>query len=303
MKRLLFSIVLILCGLGLRAQSTFELGLHGGVAGWNSRHTYISMQPGANVGLHAAYGYYSQHVIGFRIGVTADMHRAGWSKTDYTDTYTTIDVESQTMQIDYTIGSLHEMYTTWSVGIPVQIALKWKNVGIYLGPKVVFPISCLWTEKAQNAALSVYYPTYDNRVYESYPLAASRHFEMSQDGKIQLPKVQWWLAAELSYKIPLNNWSRTYRSYIVVGAYVDYCLTKYTPAKSNVGSLIMLSDTRDGFPLQRILTPIMEANRQGDKLVNRCALFDAGIKISYAIAPYDSSRRTSYPCRCLGFWE
>ena len=72
MKRLLFSIVLILCGLGLRAQSTFELGLHGGVAGWNSRHTYISMQPGANVGLHAAYGYYSQHVIGFRIGVTAD---------------------------------------------------------------------------------------------------------------------------------------------------------------------------------------------------------------------------------------
>ena len=302
MKRLLFSIVLILCGLGLRAQSTFELGLHGGVAGWNSRHTYISMQPGANVGLHAAYGYYSQHVIGFRIGVTADMHRAGWSKTDYTDTYTTIDVESQTMQIDYTIGSLHEMYTTWSVGIPVQIALKWKNVGFYLGPKVVFPISCSWTEKAQNAALSVYYPTYDNRVYESYPLAASRHFEMSQDGKIQLPKVQWWLAAELSYKIPLNNWSRTYRSYIVVGAYVDYCLTKYTPAKSNVESLIMLSDTRDGFPLQRILTPIMEANRQGDKLVTRCALFDAGLKISYAIAPYNPSRRQSYPCRCYGVW-
>lgn len=302
MKRLLFSIVLILCGLGLRAQSTFELGLHGGVAGWNSRHTYISMQPGANVGLHAAYGYYSQHVIGFRIGVTADMHRAGWSKTDYTDTYTTIDVESQTMQIDYTIGSLHEMYTTWSVGIPVQIALKWKNVGFYLGPKVVFPISCSWTEKAQNASLSVYYPDYDNRVYESYPLAASRHFEMSQDGKIQLQKVQWWLAAELSYKIPLNNWSRTYRSYIVVGAYVDYCLTKYTPAKSNVESLIMLSDTRDGFPLQRILTPIMEANRQGDKLVTRCALFDAGLKISYAIAPYNPSRRQSYPCRCYGVW-
>jgi hypothetical protein len=206
------------------------------------------------------------------------------------------------MQIDYTIGSLHEMYTTWSVGIPVQIALKWKNVGIYLGPKVVFPISCLWTEKAQNAALSVYYPTYDNRVYESYPLAASRHFEMSQDGKIQLPKVQWWLAAELSYKIPLNNWSRTYRSYIVVGAYVDYCLTKYTPAKSNVESLIMLSDTRDGFPLQRILTPIMEANRQGRKLVTDGSLFDVGIKISYAIAPYDSSHRPTYPCRCYGVW-
>ena len=299
MKRLLFSIVLILCGLGLRAQSTFELGLHGGVAGWNSRHTYISMHPGANVGLHAAYGYYSQHVIGFRIGVTADMHRAGWSKTDYTDTYTTIDVESQTMQIDYTIGSLHEMYTTWSVGIPVQIALKWKNVGFYLGPKVVFPISCSWTEKAQNASLSVYYPDYDNRVYDSYPLAASQDFAMTNEGKLQLPKIQWWLASELNYTIPLNSWARNYRSYLIVGVYFDYCLTKYKPSQSYTESLIMLTDTRDGFPLQRILTPIMEANRQGRKLVTDGSLFDVGIKISYTISPYNPHRRSSHSCNCL----
>ena len=299
MKRLLFSIVLILCGLGLRAQSTFELGLHGGVAGWNSRHTYISMQPGANVGLHAAYGYYSQHVIGFRIGVTADMHRAGWSKTDYTDTYTTIDVESQTMQIDYTIGSLHEMYTTWSVGIPVQIALKWKNVGFYLGPKVVFPISCSWTEKAQNASLSIYYPDYDNRVYDSYPLAASQDFAMTNEGKLQLPKIQWWLATELNYTIPLNSWARNYRSYLIVGVYFDYCLTKYKPSQSYTESLIMLTDTRDGFPLQRILTPVMEANRKGRKLVTDGSLFDVGIKISYAISPYNPHRRSSHSCNCL----
>ena len=299
MKRLLFSIVLILCAPGLRAQSTFELGLHGGVAGWNSRHTYISMQPGANVGLHAAYGYYSQHVIGFRIGVTADMHRAGWSKTDYTDTYTTIDVESQTMQIDYTIGSLHEMYTTWSVGIPVQIALKWKNVGFYLGPKVVFPISCSWTEKAQNASLSVYYPDYDNRVYDSYPLAASQDFAMTNEGKLQLPKIQWWLATELNYTIPLNSWARNYRSYLIVGVYFDYCLTKYKPSQSYTESLIMLTDTRDGFPLQRILTPIIEANRQGRKLVTDGSLFDVGIKISYAISPYNPHRRSSHSCNCL----
>lgn len=299
MKRLLFSIVLILCGLGLRAQSTFELGLHGGVAGWNSRHTYISMQPGANVGLHAAYGYYSQHVIGFRIGVTADMHRAGWSKTDYTDTYTTIDVESQTMQIDYTIGSLHEMYTTWSVGIPVQIALKWKNVGFYLGPKVVFPISCSWTEKAQNASLSVYYPDYDNRVYESYPLAASRSFAMDNKGKASLPKMQWWLATELNYTIPLNSWARNYRSYLIVGVYFDYCLTKYKPSQSYTESLIILTDTRDGFPLQRVLTPVIEANRQGRKLVTDGSLFDVGIKISYAISPYNPHPRSSHSCNCL----
>lgn len=301
MRRAILYIVLLL-PLMAHAEHLFEMGAHGGIAGWSSQSVYVNKQAGFNGGAQLYYNYLSPYVIGFRTGLTLDVHQAGFGKIDYEDHYSTIDVDNEQMEIDYTIGNLSERYTTWSVGVPFQVALSKKNIMFLLGAKAVFPLRTTWKQTVKNAALSVYYPTYDNRVYESYPLAASRHFEMSQDGKIQLPKVQWWLAAELSYKIPLNNWSRTYRSYIVVGAYVDYCLTKYTPAKSNVESLIMLSDTRDGFPLQRILTPIMEANRQGDKLVTRCALFDAGLKISYAIAPYNPSRRQSYPCRCYGVW-
>jgi hypothetical protein len=89
------------------------------------------------------------------------------------------------------------------------------------------------------------------------------------------------------------------RSYLIVGAYFDYCFTKYTPSQSDAASLIRLTDTRDGFPLQRLLTPVMEGNRQGRKLVNDCTLFDVGVKISYALTPYNSQRRSSHSCNCL----
>lgn len=301
MRRTILFIVFLL-PLMAHAEHLFEMGAHGGIAGWSSQSVYVNKQAGFNGGAQLYYNYLSPYVIGFRTGLTLDVHQAGFGKIDYEDHYSTIDVDNEQMEIDYTIGNLSERYTTWSVGVPFQVALSKKNIMFLLGAKAVFPLRTTWKQTVKNAALSVNYPTYDNRVYESYPLAASRDFTMSQSGKLNLPKVQWWLALELSYVIPLHTWSRNSHSYIVVGAYVDYCLTKYTPAKSNVESLIMLSDTRDGFPLQRILTPIMEANRQGDKLVNRCALFDAGIKISYAIAPYNPSRRQSYPCRCYGVW-
>ena len=60
----------------------------------------------------------------------------------------------------------------------------------------------------------------------------------------------------------------------------------------------MLTDTRDGFPLQRMLTPVMNGTRQGRELVSDCTLFDVGIKISYAISPYDAHRKTN-SCHCL----
>ena len=66
-------------------------------------------------------------------------------------------------------------------------------------------------------------------------------------------------------------------------------------------SLIMLTDTRDGFPLQRVLTPVLEANRQGRKLVTDCSLFDVGIKISYAISPYDAHEKAKKSCNCLSY--
>lgn len=302
MKQLILSIVLFL-PLMAHAEHLFEIGAHGGVAGWTTQPVYVRSQVGFNGGAHVYYDYLSPYVIGFRAGVTCDYHNAGVGMRNYEDHYSTIDKDNQQMEIDYTIGHLSERISMWSVGIPVQLAFSAKNVLFLVGGKAVFPITNRWKQNAENATLSVYYPAFDNRVYEAYALAASRNFAMYNEGQLKLTKVQWWLSAELSYKISLKTKSSR-RSYLIVGAYCDYCLTNYMPGRSDAISLIMLTDTRDGLPLQRILTPVMEAKRQGQKLVSRMALFDVGIKVSYAIGSFTASSRTEkYPCRCLGMWR
>lgn len=291
--------VLLLHAAIMHAESVFEFGVHGGVALLDAKTEYVVPKVGGHGGVQVYYNFLSSEVFGFRTGLTLDMHVTSIGKTNYTDHYSTIDKDNEQMDIDYSIGRLNERYQTWSVGIPVQLALTTHRFTILFGPKVVFPLSCTWQQDVQHAALSVYYPQYDNRVEESYPLAASRDFEMQQSGTIALPKVQWWLSAELSYAIPIENWSSRIRTYLMLGVYADYCLTRYSPTPSEAESLIMLSDTRDGIPLQRLLTPVMQANRSGNALVRSCAPLDAGIKISIGIAPYDPHRNAKKSCNCL----
>ena len=290
---------MLLMPLLVQAESLFEMGLHGGLAGLRSQPEYVHTQMGWHGGAHLYYNYLSPRVIGVRTGLTIDHHASGFGKTDYEDAYSTIDVDNQQMVIAYSIGTLRERYHTWSVGIPLQMAVAQDGFIFLVGAKAVFPLSTTWAQTVDHAALSVTYPTYENTVYESYPLAASRDFSTTNSGQLTLPKVQWWLSAELNYSFAIHTEATNHRSYLIIGAYFDYCLTNYTAPSASTESLIMLTDTRDGFPLQRILTPVIEANRQGSKLVTNVGMYDLGIKISYAISPYDPLKAAKRTCHCL----
>ena len=300
MKPLKLIIACLFVPLAAHAEHLFEVGLRAGMAGYNAQCHYVSPVSGIHGGMLLSYAYHSPYVVGVRVAATVDRSQAGFSIIDYTDSYSVIDVENEEMQVDYTIGRLDERYTTWSVGIPIQLAIARKNFYLYCGPKMVFPVQSQWSETAEKAALSVYYPLRDNRVYDSYPLAASPSFREAQNGSMQqAPKVQFWLAAELGYDIRIHTGARTI-SYLSIGVYADYCFSSMAADPSERISLIMLSDTRDGFPLQRILTPVVAAQRQGIRLVSSWRPLDFGIKISYRIAPYHSLKRAVYPCRCYG---
>ena len=309
MRRLLHIILLSLCLPAYSAtrsvqrprpihhEHIFEVGLHGGVAGWHADLQYIAASAGLNAGGHIYYDYLTDYVIGFRTGVTLDYHAIGLSRSGYEDSYSTLDVDNQRMEIDYTIHSLSERYTTWRAAIPVQLAWRYEQFVLYTGAKAVFPLSCQRRQRVDNAALSVYYPMYDNRIEDSYPLAASKDFSMTDASTISQTTVQWWLSLELSYTIPLQLLSRKSRANIMVGLYFNYCLTRQSPTHSDAKSMIMLSDTRDGFPLQRLLTPVINSNRQGLPLVNTYNPYDVGITISYAISSYKPTQR-KYVRRC-----
>lgn len=301
-------IVLLLLSVTAHAQHMFEIGAHVGAAGWSAERDYIATNSGVHAGGHMYYNYLSPYIIGFRTGLTFDCHNAGFGKVNYEDAYSTIDVDNEQMDISYSIGNLRERYTYWSVGVPVQLAWNYDRFTLYTGVKAVLPLTCSRKQTVSHAALSVYYPAYDNRIEESYPLAASRDFDMQSADQSRpfreslaagTNPVQWWLALELNYSLPLRIWSRKSRPYVIVGLYFDYCLTQYTPTYSDNPSMIMLSDTRDGLPLQRTLTPVVSSMRQGSPLVNRYGLFDVGVKISYAISSYTPPKRKfTKRCRC-----
>lgn len=282
---------------GAHAEHVFEVGARGGIAGWNGSHTYVGTRVNAHAGAQFSYTWYSSRVVGLCIGATADMHRTGFAKNDYTDSYSTIDVEGKEMQIDYSIGSLNETYTSFSAGIPLQVAFFGNGWSFLVGPKVVFPLTTSWHEQADNAALSVYYPEIDNRIEESYPLAATRSFAMSNSGTAQRQKVEWWLAAELDYMLPLNT-APKHVSGLSFGIYFDYGFSTNTNSNTLHPTLISLSDTRDGFPLTRTIVSVMEAERQGKALVTNYRLFDVGIKISYFISPHPQYGGRKKACNC-----
>ena len=283
----------------LHAEHMFELGLHAGGTAWKTQPVYVNTQMGLHAGLNLYYDYFSQDILGFRTGLTLDLHQSGLRKTDFEDSYSTIDMDDQPMVIDYRINRLTEQYTTYSLGIPLQLALAYKRFALFAGAKVFFPLHANWVQTAQNAQLSVYFPTYDNRVYESVPLAASRDFSMQNAGTLDLPKVQWWLSFELNYTLPITTWNNSFRSYIMIGAYFDYSLSPVRAEQSDAISLIMLTEPCDGFPLQRVLTPVLNANRQNNRLIPSFAPFDFGIKISYALSPYNPHPHSTRHCNCL----
>lgn len=289
---------ILLMPLMVMAQHAFEVGVRGGVAAWSSQTHYVRPLPHMHAGLEIGYAYHSPQVIGFRAALTLDRHQTSFGKTNYEDSYQTIDVDNQLMQIDYTISSLKETYAFWSVGVPVQLSFTWEQFSLALGPKFVFPLAATWHETVNHAALSVYYPDYDNRVYESIPLAASQDFQMEEKGKLTMPKIQYWLASELTYAIPLNTYTRNLNSFLTVGVYVDYCFSGVSIVPNEAESLIMLTDTRDGVPLQRILSPVLSSSRQKEALVSHATLLDVGIKIAYTISPYNPFSRRAQKCHC-----
>ena len=294
---------LVLLPVSLHAESMFEVGLRGGLAGWRASTNYVEMQPFVHGGLELAYRYHSPYYFSLRVGVTVDEHMCGFGKRNYEDSYEVTDIERQTMQVDYKIGRLRERYATLSVGVPVQIGATFKEWSFFAGPKVVLPLMGSWKETLNDAELSVYYPDYDNRVYESYPLGATRYFTMSNEGKItmdELPKPEWWVAAEVNYTLYLKS-ARNAHSFIVFGLYADVSLTDRPIDRSTAASLVMLTAMQDPFvPLERELkSTVLGGNRQGEALVNRCSLFDVGIKIAYAISPHDSHKANPHKCNCL----
>jgi len=300
MKRLLFIVCLFLapCAM-LNARSYFEAAARIGLAGLTYDSDYGGTMPGYHAAFDLGYLYKSPYWIAFRVGASIEAASSSYRKSDYQDQYSTIDVEGETMQVQYQIGVLRERHQYYTASFPVQLGFHIDHFTFLVGPRFCMPFNATWKQTLSDAALAVFYPRYNNLVEESYPLAASKDFEMEDEGKLVLPKWQCSLSCELTYDFLIASQYGKTESFISVGLYFDVSLmTAPTyPNQERLG-VLHLTDTRDGFPLSRIMKPALEAWREQHPLVSKYGNFDVGFKVAYRLTSAPRQRRTHHGCNC-----
>ncbi len=298
MKRLLIAILLF-SSCVLHARSYLDAGLRAGLSGLIYDCEYGGTSPGYHLAVDLGYLYKSPYWIAFRVGASIETASSSYRKTDYEDQYTTIDVDNEKMRVQYTIGMLRERHQTYSVSFPLQVGFNIQQFIFLIGPRFVLPLSGSWKETISDASLSVYFPKYDNLVEESYPLAASRNFEMEASGKLTLQNWQCALAGELTYDILHGSSYRRAESFLSVGVYFDVCLMPTTtcPVEERYG-ILHLTDMKDGLPLSRISTPVLQAWHSERPLVAKFNSFDVGIKVAYRLTSAPRMQKRRHGCNC-----
>lgn len=299
MKKLVVIVVMLLALVPTYARHFLEVGARVGLAGLTYQTDYGSTVPGYHAALDIGYLYKSPYWIAFRVGATIETASSSYRKAHYEDAYTVTDVENETMTVQYNIGVLRERHYAYTASFPIQLGFHIQRFTFLVGPRITLPLSASYKQTASDAALSVYYPKYNNLVEESYPMAASRSFEMEAKGDLKLPTYQWSLAGELTYDFLISSQYGKSESFISVGVYFDAGLTSApTYANNEQYGILRLTDTRDGFPLTRLMTPVLQAWREEQPLVAKFGSFDVGFKVAYHLTSAPRQKRTTHGCNC-----
>ena len=272
MKKVL-AILLCIPAMMLQARSYLDLSARVGLSGLTYKTDYGNTIPGYHAAIDVGYLYKSPYWIAFRVGASIEAASSSYRKAGYEDSY--------------------------SASFPVQLGFHIQHFTFLIGPRFSLPFKGSYKQTASDAALAVYYPKYDNLVEESFPLAASRNFAMENKGDLPLPKWQCSLAGELTYDFLIASQYGKAESFISVGVYFDAGLTSApTYPDADRHGILYLTDTRDGFPLSRIMTPVLQTWREETPLVAKFGNFAVGFKVAYRLTSAPRQKRTVHGCNC-----
>ncbi|MBR6508391.1 MAG: hypothetical protein IKT19_02580 [Paludibacteraceae bacterium] len=299
MKKVIAIVMLLFVLVPVQARHFLEVGARVGLAGLTYDTDYGTTMPGYHAAVDVGYLYKSPYWVAFRLGATIEAASSSYRKSDYKDSYSVTDVENEVMTIQYNIGVLRERHYSYTASFPIQIGFHIQRFTFLVGPRISLPLSGSYKQTATDASLAVYYPKYKNLVEESLPLAASRSFEMENKGDLTFPKWQCSLAGELTYDFLISSQYGKSESFISVGIYFDAGLTSAPSYPNNEQyGILRLTDTRDGFPLSRIMTPVLQAWREEKPLVAKFGSFDVGFKIAYRLTSAPRQKRRVHGCNC-----
>lgn len=295
-QRIYILTLLLSLSLVASARSMFDIAARGGVSGLIYTSDYGQMVPRENIGIDLCYNYISVYHVGLRAGIGFDYSESMFRARDFSDSYTAVDVERDVMKVDYTMGSWQETHKQVYASALVQFAMDFYGWRLFVGPRLMIPVSMQYSESAQRADIHVSYPRYSS-VVDNEIMNTGIKDQPLQSGKMSNKPAVWGLAAiETGYAIPIAKNQTLY-----VGAYANIAMNSSRTTSGYNISALQLSDTKDGLPLERLLSQATEANHHSDgrPVITEMRYWDAGVKLAWQI--YWGNKRKHYnrKCNCL----
>lgn len=274
------------------AEHIAEVGVRGGVSGLTYRSDYGRMTPGLNAGADLMYTYMSAVGVGVRLGLSYDFSTSRFSASEYEDVFShecplgpaTYD------QVKYSIASFADKHQQMYVSVPVELAFRYNKWLLYVGPKLMLPISMKYDATAKDADLSMHMTLPNQWIGESYSgggvatLGAIKQDE-KQSGDIKSRPIFWAaVRLETGYEIEVD-----YRNSIVLSVYGEYGVNPATVKKTDNLSVLSIVDnpnftgdaTSSEYIHHRVLTSALNANSQGNQLVSAYNYFSAGVRVAW----------------------
>ncbi|MDD3405305.1 MAG: hypothetical protein PHH23_03455 [Paludibacteraceae bacterium] len=265
----------------VRLSQYFSLVFGGGISGLTYVSDFGGLSPAANALFGVTYSFYIRGKAGLKFGVDLAYAGSKYEAVSYHDLYSVVDVEKDVMDVYYTVDKISERHNQWLLEIPFQLALRFDPITIDIGPKISIPIVRNYQEQLSGVDLRCYYPTYDVEIDKAIALAADKYAETTVNDKIDYFPACWIsLSANFAYSFMLKSGNE-----LGLGVYADYALNRYKNQRTRNLSLVSITDTHDGIPVERLSESVLQSNHalSGKQVVSEFGYFCVGLKLTYDI--------------------
>ncbi len=334
LKILLPALLSLFVILSVNAQPRFEMSVRGGASSLMYQSDFGKMQLSYDLGIDLLFSYRSEHVVGFRGGVSFDYAQSKFNAQNYADSYQVTDysmpgmmgVGGSPMIISYTIANLTEAHNQMYASVPLQLALHFGNFAIFLGPKIAIPLKTTFKQELTDVDVSVFYPEYgvtvsgQEEVFDHNGESDSRYFSFTAPvtgtSALENYAINIFASADIDYYIPISK-----KSSFGIGLYADYAipfLHRHNPKVNELApyksAVLWINDPIDASLPYNVrehnsvlqaynLQAISPENTQ-TQLVRKFNYLSVGIRLSYNIGGekkqvYKHQYKDLKKCQCV----
>ncbi len=288
--------------LGIVADTTPDLKwrfgafVNGGYAGLSFSSSDADSKRKFGWGLGGYVDYFFSKHFGARSGLEFSYASSKASMGHFSDSYFSIDQESDIFRYNYSFDAVDESYDLYLFNLPIQVVAKWEGITLGAGIKLGFPVTVKYSQTVSNVTTEAYFPQYDVYVDDSHMIACGNYSSVSDNNKYTSNPMLLIGTFNFDYFFKLNN-----KHSLGIGAYIDYSfntlVTRHrhlSNTESNVESLISTTGT---VPLSVVSTSMLSSKKDNcaDEVVSKVHYLNLGLRLSYTFNSYGAPKAKYVP--------